>query len=245
MAAVLESSHGPDRFEHRFFTGMALAILVVAFVGFSRSFFLRPLFPDWPAPSEPIFYVHGAAFAAWIALFVVQTSLIAAHRRALHRTIGAFGALLATAMVVLGTLGALIAAKRATGFVGIPIPPLQFLAIPIFDMVLFATFVGLGVAQRRQPQHHKRWMALATMVLLPAAIARWPGMDAYGPLGFFGVADLFVVALAAWDFRSTGRLHRVTVVGGLLIILSQPLRIMVSGTDGWLAFARWATGLIG
>ena len=68
---------GLPRSERRFFTGIAVAILVTVSIGFSRSFFLRPLFPDWPSPSEGIFYVHGAAFTAWIALLVVQTSLVA------------------------------------------------------------------------------------------------------------------------------------------------------------------------
>jgi hypothetical protein len=54
-----------------------------------------------------------------------------------------------------------------------------------------------------------------------------------------------VVALAIWDFRSRGRLHPVTLWGGLAIIVSQPLRLMVSGSEGWLAFTRWATGLLG
>jgi uncharacterized membrane protein YhaH (DUF805 family) len=231
--------------ERRFFLAMALAMLAVVFVGFARSFFLRPLFPDWPSPSEPIFYVHGTAFVAWIVLLVTQASLVAAGRTDLHRVIGPFGVVLAVLMVVLGTLGALIAARRPTGFIDVPVPPLQFLAIPFFDLILFASFVGLAVAKRRDAQSHKRWMLLATINLLAAAFARWPGVADGGPLWGFGLTDLFVVALAIWDFRSLGRLHPVTLWGGLLIIISQPLRLMISGTQAWLAFARWATGLLG
>src|SRR4029453_11255523 len=189
-------SHDSASAERRFFTGMALAILATVIVGFSRSFFLRPLFPDWPSPSETIFYVHGAVFVAWIVLLVAQTSLVAGGHTKLHRKIGPYSALLAIAMVVLGTLGALLAAGRATGFVQVPVPPLQFLAIPIFDMILFATFVWLAIAQRRNAQAHKRWMMLATINLITAAIARWPGVLAPGPLAFFGLTDLFVIALA-------------------------------------------------
>jgi uncharacterized membrane protein YozB (DUF420 family) len=243
--AIPLMSPGRASAERRFFTGMALAILATVIVGFSRTFFLRPLFPDWPSPSETIFYVHGVVFTAWIVLLVAQASLVAGGRTELHRKIGPFSAVLAVGMVVLGTLGALIAARRATGFVQIPVPPLQFLAIPIFDMILFATFVWLAIAQRRNPQAHKRWMLLATVNLVTAAIARWPGLPALGPLAFFGLTDLFVIALAVWDFRARGRLHPVTLWGGLLIIASQPLRLVVSSTDGWLAFARWATGLLG
>jgi hypothetical protein len=243
--AIPLMSPGRASAERRFFTGMALAILATVIVGFSRTFFLRPLFPDWPSPSEAIFYVHGVVFTAWIVLLVAQASLVAGGRTELHRKIGPFGAVLAVGMVVLGTLGALIAARRATGFVEVPVPPLQFLAIPIFDMILFATFVWLAIAQRRNPQAHKRWMLLATVNLVTAAIARWPGLPALGPLAFFGLTDLFVIALAVWDFRARGRLHPVTLWGGLLMIASQPLRLVVSGTEGWLAFARWATGLLG
>ena len=231
--------------EHRFYTGMALAILASVIVGFSRSFFLRPLFPDWPSPSESIFYVHGTAFTAWIVLLITQASLVANKRTDLHRKVGPFGAVLAAAMVVLGTLGALIAARRPTGFVDVPVPPLQFLAIPIFDMILFAAFVWLAIAQRRNAQSHKRLMLLATVNLVTAAIARWPGVADFGPPAFFGLTDLFVVALGVWDFRTRGRLHPVTLWGGLLIVVSQPLRLVVMGTEGWLAFARWATGLLG
>ena len=238
-------SPGRRSAERRFFTGMALAILATVTVGFSRSFFLRPLFPDWPSPSETIFYVHGGLFTAWIVLLVAQASLVAGGRTELHRKIGPFSAVLAIAMVVLGTLGALIAARRATGFTQVPVPPLQFLAIPMFDMILFATFVWIAIAQRRNPQTHKRWMLLATVNLVTAAIARWPGVISLGPLAFFGLTDLFVIALAIWDFRTRRRLHPVTLWGGLVIIVSQPLRLVISSTPGWLAFAHWTTGLPG
>lgn len=229
----------------RFYVGMALAMLVTVFVGFARSFFLRPLFPEWHSPSEAIFYVHGTAFTAWIVLLVAQTSMVAGGRIDLHRRTGPFGIALAVAMVVLGTFGALIAARRPTGFTDLPIPALQFLAIPICDVVLFATFVGLAAAMRRNAETHKRLMLLATINLITAAIARWPGVLSAGPVAFFGLTDLFIVAIGVWDFRTRGRLHPVTLWGGLAIIVSQPLRLVVSGTEGWLAFARWATGLLG
>lgn len=244
MAAQLDLP-GRMSSERRFFGVIALVIVGAVFLGFARSFYLKPLFPEWQAPAEPIFYVHGIAFTAWVLLLVVQTTLIARRRVARHRTVGAFGAVLAVAMVILGVWGALVAAQRPTGFVGIPVPPLQFLAIPLFSMVLFSLFVALGVALRRDAQAHKRLMVLASVQLVTAAIARWPVVMNYGPLAFFAITDLFVVALALWDFRSRGKLHPVTLWGGLLTIVLQPAQLALSGTDAWLAFARWATGLLG
>jgi hypothetical protein len=233
-----------SRAERRLYSGMAIDILLSVLRGFARSFFLRPLYPGHPSPSEPIFYVHGAFYTLWVLQFVVQVSLVSRRRLDLHRKMGLFGGLLAVAMVVLGVLGALTAASRPTGFVSVPVPPLQFLAVPLFDMVLFPAFVGLALARRHNPQSHKRWMLLATLTLITAAIARWPVVGTLGPLVFFGITDLFIVALAIWDFRSRGRVHPVTLWGGLLFIISQPLRMVVSSTDGWMVFAQWATGLI-
>jgi len=240
-ATPLPRRKAPD--ERRFYTGMALAMLATVFVGFAPTFFLRPLFPDTPAPVGAIFTLHGIAFSAWVVLLLVQARLVAGRHVALHRRLGAWGVALAVVMVVLGTATALTAARR--GFVGVPVPPLRFLAVPLFDMLLFPLFVTLAVVQRREPQKHKRWMLLATIGLLAAAVARWPGLFEYGPLAFFGLTDLFIVAMAIWDWRSLGRVHPVTLWGGLALIASQPLRPMISGTDAWMSFARWATGLAG
>ena len=230
--------------ERRFFTGMVIAMLLVAYVGFARSFFLRPLFPEWPSPSEPIFYVHGVFFSAWSVLLVIQAILVGVGRTDVHRKVGVLGVVIALGMVILGVAGALIAANRPTGFNGVPIPPLQFLVVPLFDIAFFSAFVGLGVANRANPQSHKRWMVLATIALLGAAFARWPYVWKVGnPFAYFGLSYLFIVALAIWDVRTHGKLHPVTRWGGLALIVSLPARLALSGTAAWLAFAAWLTGL--
>ena len=63
-----------------------------------------------------------------------------------------------------------------------------------------------------------------------------------GPLAFFGLADLFIVACLLYDLVArSGRIHRATAVGGLLIVVSHPLRLMIGNTSAWLAFATWLT----
>jgi hypothetical protein len=231
--------------ERRFFGWMALAVLATAFLGFSRTFYLKPLFPDHPAPAESLFLVHGLAFTAWVLLLYAQTRFISARRIDLHRTAGTFGAGLAAVMVVLGVWGALVAARRATGFVSVPVPPLQFLLIPLTAITMFTLFCALGIALRRDAQSHKRLMVLASVQLLGAAIARLPVISGFGPPAFFGIQDLFLVALAIWDFRTRGRLHPVTLWGGVLMIASQPAQLVLSGTGTWVGIAKWLTGLFG
>ena len=243
---IRNASRGRWTREDRFFVGMALAILAAVMLGFARTFFLRPWFPDFPAPPETFFMFHGAAFTAWVLLLVVQPSLVAMGRTDLHRALGKVGVALAIVMVVLGLIGALIAARRATGFTGIPMPGVQFLIVPFGDMILFASFVGLAIARRDDPQTHKRLMILATLNLVTAAVARWPfDIMQGGPPVFFGLTDAFLVPLVVWDLVSRGRLHPVTLWGGLVIIVSQPLRLVLSGTAAWQGFGQWMVGLLG
>ena len=44
--------------------------------------------------------------------------------------------------------------------------------------------------------------------------------------------------------RPRGRLHPVTLWGGLAVILIHPVRMLVAGTDSWLSFAGWAIHLL-
>jgi len=231
--------------EREFFRWLTVALALVVFVGFARSFFLRPMFPERAVPPEGFFTLHGVAFTAWFALLVVQASLVTSGRIALHRTLGVFGVGLAALMVVLGTLGALIAARRPGGFVGLPIPGLVFLAVPLIEMAMFAVMIALAVVMRADPPSHKRLMLIASASLTAAAFARWPVIGDWGPPGFFAASDLFLVALAVWDFRTRGRLHPVTLLAGGAVIVSQPLQLMISGTAAWTGFARWAVGLLG
>jgi uncharacterized membrane protein YozB (DUF420 family) len=226
-----------------------VGMAAVVFVGFSRTFFLRGLFPEAEALAAPeaVFYVHGTLNTAWMALQIVQAALIRARRVELHRRLGYFGVALAISIVVVGSNACFVAARRPGGFIGVPIPPLQFLAVVLPDLLLFGLFVGLAVAWRQESQAHKRLMLLATANLLEAAIVRIPlAFIADGaPLMGRWLSDVFIVLLVIWDLRSRGRLHPATLWGGLLMVLSQPLRLMVGATQPWLTFARWAVGTLG
>ena len=228
--------------ERKFFLTMTIALAIVVLVGFSRSFFLSPFFPGWPAPGEPFFRLHGTAFAAWFALLVVQASLISGQRVQWHRRLGVAGAGLAAAMVLLGIAGGIVGAARPGGFIGTPIPPLVFLVIPLIEMPMFGLLVGLAIWKRTLAQSHKRLILIASISLTSAAFARWLVVGAAGPLGFFGAVDLFLVALALWDFKSRGRLHPVTKWAGAIVVLSQPLRLALGGTALWIGFAGWVVG---
>lgn len=228
------------RRERVFYTGMAAAFLLIVFAGFARTYYLRPYFA--PTPLHPLLHLHGIVFSAWLVLLLAQTALVAAKRTGTHRRLGVAGAVLAALMVLVGSATAIIRAK----IVEVPpdaASPLVFLTIPLGDMLVFALLAGAGFYFRRRLDVHKRLMLLATISILPAAVARLPFdfIQQYGPLAFFGLTDLFVVVCLAYDLAARGRFHRATVLGGLLLVVSHPLRLVVGNTQAWLSFAEWLT----
>ena len=223
----------------RFYVVMALAFGLTVFAGFSRSYFLK-LHYGTPALSV-LLHVHGVVFSAWVLLFAAQTTLVAASRTDLHRRLGVAGAVLAGTVLILGTTTAILRVRGGSA----PIPGvsgLAFLAVPLFDMVVFAILAGSGLALRRRLETHKRLMTLATIALMSAPLARIPWVFRAGPPAFFGLTDLFIIAMLVYDLATRRRVHPATVWGGLVLVASQPLRLMISGTAAWTAFAAWATG---
>jgi hypothetical protein len=225
------------RRERWFFSAMALATAVAVVWGFAPTYFLKPVYGSRPLPL--LLHVHGALFTTWMMLLLVQTALVATRNTRVHRRLGQAGVVIVPAMLVLGYMAAVDAAHRGSTVASLT--PEAFLIIPLAAMVVFSVLAGSALLLKRRPDYHKRLMLLATIELCTAAIARIPFVAPYGPPGFFGVTDLFVVALIAFDLTTLRKVHPATLRGGLLLIASQPLRLMIAGTGAWLAFATWLT----
>lgn len=232
LAAAPRVLRGHDR---AFYTGMAIAAAAAVLLGFARTFFLRSHFDSTPLAWP--FVVHGTVFTAWIALFVVQTSLIAARHVTTHRRLGWVGAGLAAVMVGVAMLAAVASGRRdvAAGYVE---ESLTFFATPVLSMIVFAALFGAAVALRARPEAHKRLMLLATLSLLDAAVARWPFPSLVGTeLGYYGITDAFILAAILYDVVARRAVHPVYVWGGLAIVAGQWLRDVVGATAPWRALA--------
>lgn len=238
-----ESISSSQRAERSFFTAMAASILITVFVGFAPSYFLMPVLPA-PSPAShgltPLIHLHSLLFTGWAILFLIQVRLVAAKRLDLHRKLGFFGGLMAMLMVGTGPLTAIHAVMRGVAPFGGD--PHRFLIVPLFAVALFAIFIIAGLRARRDAQSHKRLMLLATIALLPPAIARLVIAGGLAPPFVSGIATLFLVPLVVWDLKTRRGLHKVTLWGGLLLVISGPLRLAVARTDGWLAISNWLVG---
>lgn len=246
MATIAVSKSGPQpatgAYDRVFYSGMAIVMALTVFAGFAPTYYLRSAFGAPPTLAglvslTPLAHIHGALFTGWVLLFIVQTALVARRSVAVHRRLGIAGIVLAAAMFAVGTLTAIRAAARGSAPPGAD--PLEFLVIPLGDMGLFATFVSGAFWLRRNKEAHKRLMLLAYISIVVAAVARLPGVIQLGPYGFFGFTTIFLLIAIIYDAMSRGRVHPVYIWGGSLFVVSVPLRLMLSGTPAWRAFADW------
>jgi hypothetical protein len=251
MATLAQSTIrlNPDRL---FFSGMAAALAITIFVGFAPTYYLYPWLHGVTSrgggggPSlTPLVHVHAIVGSLWMVLFVTQAGLIAGRQHALHRKLGAGSLVVAAALLVIGYLTAVRAARIGSS------PPgwddKAFLLIPVTSLLLYGSFAVAGILNRRRPDYHKRLMLLATIALLLPALGRIvrmmdPPFLPAGVLGGLVVLNVYLAALIVFDLVRLGRLHPVTMWGTLIFLIAWPARVKLGTTDTWQNIARVLIG---
>lgn len=183
----------------------------------------------------PRVVAHGILFSGWVVLFLVQAALAASGQTKLHRRLGVAAAGLAVIMVVTAPPMAIALARRGMP----PGEPLVFLLVILTDLLLFGVFVGAGLFNRRQRETHKRFMVLAMVSMLPPGISRWPIAVQHPAPVIMGVMLVFLAAAPICDLLARRRLNRVSLWGGVAVLVSLPLRFAVAQTAVWHTIASW------
>ncbi len=238
---------------HRFFVATAGLLLGITLIGFSPSFFLKTVFEypgliartaedlggsrDGGALSLPLHVVaHGVLATAWMSLFFAQTLLIASGRRAVHRTLGIGGLFVAAGVFVTGVYALFLALPRLIAL-GDPPDPSRVIAeqLPLMsgDVGSFMTFslaVGGAAYFRRRPETHKQLMLLASMTLVPPAIARvWVNS---------GLED----ALEFWA-PLTENMLAILIIGGAWFTARRAPLVLIGGFVAWIVIYSAMIGL--
>lgn len=221
----------------RFYFAAHLALLLVLLGGFSRTFYLRPIFTAHPLPA--LLYVHGATLTLWFVLAALQAWRVQANRLRAHRRNGYAVAAFAALVVTMG----LAADLRLGGEIRSPQDgDIIVFWGNLFTLALFAAFVSLGVLLRKKPETHKRLMLLASFSIVGPALARFadwpvsPGGNPARPLYAIAGLTLLFGALVAHDVVVRRRPHPVSAIGLLAILASLGTAVFlgVSGL-GWPA----------
>jgi hypothetical protein len=233
----LESNPAPRRRRLWFYTIFALVVIAIVVIGFSRTYYLKAWF-DEPALTVRL-QLHGFALSAWLALFLVQAGLVAAHRRSLHKRLGIAGAVLA-GLAVATTYAAVFEAAALAVAQGRP-TALARLYSGVELATMFGLFVAAGIVFRQRPEIHKRFMILAMLAAVGPGAHRAVMLiagDVVRDPHIWVIAGLLAGALA-YDWRTRGRPHPILFWGGTLLIALQVTRRYVGATDLWFQIGTW------
>jgi hypothetical protein len=240
-------NHTADRqlFDRRLFKAVAIAFPLIVLAGFGRTYYVRGLF-DVPPIASILVHVHGVLMTAWVVLFAMQVWLVSSKRIWLHQRLGYAGIGLGSLIVIVGFATAVRAARHGAASTPPNVSPLAFLAVPLFDLLMFVALFGGAIYYRRRPAAHKRLMLLTTVNFLPPAIARIPvtTLQALGPLWFFGLPAALTLLCLGLDAKRNGHVNGVFLTGTALLISSYVGRLALMTTGPWMNFAGWLVSVV-
>lgn len=231
MATVMMSGADRKASERKFYSRMALFLVLLVLLGFGPSFYLRGIVPPYPRPNPTLpaaVVLHGAVFTIWMALIVAQTQLIAARRHAIHMTLGKLGMLFAILMIPVMYITAVRQVARANQppFTD----PLTWTIVPLSVIIPFSILVRKGWQHRRDVQFHKRTMiSAAILVVMGPAIGRLPlaPPTMLGQSILLAAGLLLFIPLFVRDQRTLGYTHPATRLGLLLAAISVAVPLTV------------------
>jgi hypothetical protein len=243
----------------RFYFWLSLACLGIGVGGFFTTYWLQVGLGSFTG--TPLMHIHGLVFTAWLLLLVGQNWRIAQGRLDHHRAWGLGGIALATLMLAVGWITAIVGLEDRIA-AGYGDDARRFLIVPLFSVTMFYAFVIAAMANIRRSEWHKRFIFVATTVALMPAVARvfllvkrgyepgirpgnFPPNPVNASLGPFFIASLVIVAGMVFDWRTRGRPHAAWTIGLIVLTVGALLRAPLSATPAWLAFADWTTRIAG
>jgi hypothetical protein len=219
---------------------LAAAVLfpLLVLLGYSRTYYLRAFFDVAPLANSLV-YIHGAVMSLWVVYFTAQIALIRTKNIKLHMSLGLAGIVLAALVIVVGMATAydshIVRQSAPPGM-----NPYTFFIVPLSDLFLFILFFTGAIIYRKRPTEHKSLMLLTAINFLPAPLGRMPLVpEKYFILFVFGVPALIAIICLVWLTVKQRKLNRIFALAVLLFVISQPLKMMIGFSEGWIRLVGW------
>jgi hypothetical protein len=235
----MKNSHSP------FYLIITILMLLVVFLGFGQSFFLRPLFeqPVFLKKMPAVVYVHGAIMTIWYVLLVVQSALVNVKKVKLHMTLG-WGLVVCAGLIIISGLivnAGVFPRWLALGMVDPNNEGMMsmFAFFWTYDQLAFLPFglmVATAVYQRKNIALHRSMMLGASMLLLNPALFRMTGWMFPGfvmPSATL-LYLLFPILLIAHDWHKHKKFPIYPFIGFLAIAVVTFLVIWLPSTSYWM-----------
>jgi hypothetical protein len=222
-----------------FYFAMSLLLVAIVISGFGQTVNANLLHPDVPRPS--ILWIHAATFSVWVLFFVLQSALVRTHNVRVHRTLGWFGLGLGAFMIPLGLTTALIMTRFHVHQLHQPQEAL-FMSIQFNDMLCFTTFFALAIYWRKKPELHRRFIFIATSVLMAAAFGRFPYLANHN-IFYIGV-DAVILLGVVRDLLVNRRVHNIYRIAlpALIITQSTAIYLFLRAPAWWASLSHAIAG---
>jgi len=234
--ATIPFSTDTDRGEARFFFTMACVMAASIVAGFAfnlamgRSTFAVP----W------LVHFHAWVMMGWVALYLLQNTLIFSGNVALHRRLGWLSVAWLPAILVMGVLITRWSLQNRGG------PPFfdqnQFLISNPLQLLVVVALAATAVTVRRNTAWHRRLMFFAFAMLTGPGIGRLLPSPFLIPYAWYVEAVLPPILFAGIgmlaDRRRYGRVHPAWLVGIAAVIGMQVVADLIAYSDAGVAFTR-------
>jgi hypothetical protein len=232
-------------FQPSFFFWMTLVMAFFVFGGFGMTYFY-PMAAGTFRPAPAVVHLHGLVYTAWMLLVVLQPLLVNARQVALHRSFGAFGIALATAVMFMGALITLLSGMASRDNPGANYYHGTYLGF--MAVIGFGFLFTLAIRNVRRPEIHKRLMLLAVLPLLPPGVHRLymvpMGLTTFPVLPMYLTLDAMAIAILVQEWRVTARIGTYTLIGVAWLLMQQALHYPVTHSAWFADFMYGLTGFV-
>lgn len=199
-----------------------IAVLLMAFVGFYKTYF--GLFPRFEGITAAL-HIHALTLLLWMGILIMQPLLIRGKKLELHRLIGKLSYVVMP-LVVLST-GWIM---RLVFMRNTPVAPgaVDTQMIGLADLTFFVTFYLLAIYYRRKISYHARYMAMTVLPFMNPALGR---LGIPGPI----LALLILVGLLIYE-RFHNKIYRPYLIGLSAYLTIYLFFLMGINADQWKAF---------
>jgi hypothetical protein len=221
--------------------------------GFWSTYYSNPLAMTAQGPSVSLVHLHGLAMTLWCLMLCTQAYLIRTGRRSWHRAVGKASYGLAPLVIALQVMVMANFVPTQANLVDQGVVSDRgavFMSLLLGMTAMFSGLYALAIYHRRNAAIHARLMVATALTVLAPATDRivntyFPTLTNYLPqvhknemLVAFLIADLLLIGLSIWDWRSRPRLKVFPIV--LLAMLGyQAFTINAYRVAPWKELCQW------
>jgi hypothetical protein len=219
------------------FLTAAVAFPLLVLAGYFKSYYFGAFFGN--SVPNSLVHFHGIVMTTWVLFFTTQIALVRTKNIKIHITLGIIGVTLASLVVIVGLATAYDShIVRQTAPPGMH--PYGFMLIALTDLIMFVLLFSAAIILRKRSTEHKVLMLLTAINFMPAAIARLPFIPQDTLIFWaYGIPDLVAITSLIWLSIKHRKFNKIYAAAVLLLIISHPVRIILTGSQTWIDFVTW------